>query len=90
MAVTETAPYREQCIYTPLPATVMAQEMSLGEYLELRGWRTYPEDDVNSEGYLVERKDWGPPNHPKFDGFILWIPETQFKMTFDRVPANTN
>lgn len=60
---------------------ISAIAMSLVEYHHLRGWKM-PEDQENEEGYLVEYKDGGKPNHPNFEGYISWSPKVQFENAY--------
>lgn len=54
---------------------IRAAQMTLGAYLDLRGWDASEDDDRDAPGYLVERPDAGPPNHPDFNFFIAWVPK---------------
>lgn len=65
---------------------IRAKPMQLDAYLDLRGWRKdYPDLNLQAEGYVVERPDLGPPNHPSFPFFIAWLPKSQFEKWFKRV-----
>ena len=61
---------------------VYASPMTLGDYNKLQGW-TIPEDqDPNREGFLVEYKDGGKPNHPDYEGYISWSPADVFEGSY--------
>lgn len=69
--------------------TVRAKPMLLGDYLDLRNWRKdYPDLQLEQDGYLVERPDMGPPNHPDYPFFIAWIGKTAFDLYYRRGNLN--
>ena len=49
--------------------------MSRVEYNDHRGWALPDSEDGDEEGYLVEYKDGGKPNHPEHLGYISWSPK---------------
>lgn len=63
--------------------TVHAAPMTLGTYLDIRGWKAGPDDDLEQEGYLVERPDMGPPNQKGFKFFIAWLPKENFDRFYE-------
>ena len=68
---------------------VRASEMTLGDYLDLRGWSKIGEGlDVQKDGYLVERPDMGPPNHEKYPFFIAWLSKFQFDRFYRKEEIN--
>lgn len=70
--------------------TVYACEMTLGEYLELRNWHAGEEDDVFSEGYLIEVPEIGPGHLSGFAGYVCWCPKGEFEQKYQKVPATTH
>ncbi len=58
---------------------VAAQAMNRLQYNQLRGWTLPADEDGSDEGYLVEYKDGGEPNHPDYAGYISWCPKEQFE-----------
>lgn len=58
---------------------VSASEMSRADYNALRGWTVPADENPADEGYLVEYRDGGKPNHPDFTGYISWSPKKQFE-----------
>ena len=58
---------------------VSASEMSRADYNALRGWTVPSDENPSDEGYLVEYRDGGKPNHPDFTGYISWSPKKQFE-----------
>lgn len=70
--------------------TTRACEMRLGDYLKLRGWRPDSRQDLNQQGYLVERPDMGPPNQKGFNFFIAWLPKENFERFYEPIgPMNS-
>ncbi len=57
---------------------VLATEMNRLEYTNYRGWTLPGDENGEAPGYLVEYLDGGKPNHPNHEGFISWLPRTQF------------
>ena len=49
--------------------------MSRADYNDHRGWALPDSEDGDEEGYLVEYKDGGKPNHPEHLGYISWSPK---------------
>ena len=49
--------------------------MNRVEYNDHRGWDLPSDEDGTDEGYLVEYKDGGKPNHPDHLGYISWSPK---------------
>ena len=80
---------QEACIFRS-PEPILASEMTLGEYLDLRCWRAFSDDPLNSNGFLIQHPGWGPPNDPNFEHFVSWMPRTQFLRTYDKVPETTH
>lgn len=58
---------------------ISAKPMNRLEYNEYRGWPLPADENGADEGYLVEYKDGGKPNHPGHDGYISWSPKEQFE-----------
>ena len=48
----------------------------------MRGWVLPLDEDREDEGYLVEYRDGGKPNHPGFKGYISWSPEEVFNTSY--------
>lgn len=65
---------------------VMATEMTLGAYLELRNWRRFDDEDPEQKGFFVEWVGWGPSHMQGFDNYVSWVPESKFLRDFDVVP----
>lgn len=63
--------------------TIQAAPMALGKYLTLRGWKAREGEDLNQEGYLVERPDIGPPNQEGFKSFIAWVKKEDFDRFYE-------
>jgi hypothetical protein len=61
---------------------VKAMPMTLGEYNELRGWDMPQNEDLTTEGYLVEYLDAPARNHPDYENYISWLPKDVFKESF--------
>lgn len=59
-----------------------AVPMCLGTYNTLQGWTIPPDQDPMAEGYLVEYKDGGKPNHKDFAGYISWSPKEVFENSY--------
>ena len=59
-----------------------AVPMCLGTYNTLQGWTIPPDQDPMAEGYLVEYKDGGKPNHKDFKGYISWSPKEVFENSY--------
>jgi hypothetical protein len=68
---------------------INAKPMTLGEYNDLRGWTTLPDESSAKEGYLVEYTDGGTPNHSDFDGYISWSPKEVFERAYRLVEGIT-
>jgi hypothetical protein len=68
---------------------INAKSMTLGEYNDLRGWKTLPNGNPAQEGYLVEYTDGGEPNHPDFIGYISWSPKEVFERAYRLVQGLT-
>ena len=62
--------------------TVTATPMKRGEYNKLRGWEIPQDENPETEGYLIEYKKGGKPNHPNFAGYISWSPKEVFETTY--------
>lgn len=58
---------------------ISAKPMNRLEYNEYRGWPLPADENGADEGYLVEYKDGGKPNHSGHDGYISWSPKEQFE-----------
>lgn len=72
-----------------LNVRVRASEMTLGDYLDLRGWsKMDPSIDLQKKGYLIERPDMGPPNHESFPFFIAWLSKFQFDSFYRKEDVN--
>jgi hypothetical protein len=63
--------------------TIQAAPMRLGTYLKLRGWKPAADEDLEQEGYLVERPDMGPPNQEGFKNFIAWVSKANFDRFYE-------
>lgn len=61
---------------------VYATPMTLGDYNAYRGWNMPDDEDPNKQGYLVEYKDGGEPNHPNHNGYISWSPADVFEKSY--------
>lgn len=61
---------------------VKAKPMTLGQYNSLRGWEMPPEENPNSEGYLVEYLDSPNKNHPDYENYISWSPKDVFERSY--------
>ncbi len=61
---------------------VYATPMTRGEYNRLRGWKIPEDENESDDGYLVEYKDGGKPNHPYFHGYISWSPKDVFERSY--------
>lgn len=58
---------------------VHAAPMTRGDYNNLRGWDTPPNEQESDEGYLIQYADGGVPNHKDFNGYISWSPRDVFE-----------
>lgn len=63
--------------------TIKAAPMTLGAYMELRGWKLGRDENPNQLGYLVERPDMGPANQKGFDHFIAWVEKHSFERFYE-------
>jgi len=61
----------EQYIGTKI---VNAVPMAMAEYNHLRGWDLPIDVDGSEMGYLVEDINTSHANHPRYKGYITWIP----------------
>lgn len=61
---------------------VNATLMDRGNYNLLRGWELPADENGDDEGYLVEYKDGGKPNHSNFVGYISWSPKAAFEAAY--------
>lgn len=61
---------------------INAVAMTRLEYNQLRGWTLPADEEGDDEGYLVEYKDGGKPNHPDFEGYVSWSPKEQFDKAY--------
>ena len=61
---------------------INAKPMTRGEYNELRGWKTLPNENPAQEGYLVEHTDGFETNHPDFKGYISWRQKSVFERMY--------
>lgn len=68
---------------------INALPMNRLEYNKLRGWELPSDENGSDDGYLVEYKDGGKPNHPDFDGYISWSPKEQFDKAYRPTDAMT-
>jgi hypothetical protein len=71
----------EQCIGTKL---VLAIPMTRGAYNTYQGWDIPDSENPDDEGYLIEYKDGGKPNHPHHSGYISWTPVDVFNAHYRR------
>ena len=65
---------------------VIATPMTRGEYNDYRGWTLPADEDGADEGYLVEYRDGGKPNHPNHAGYVSWSPKEQFEKAYRPTP----
>ena len=61
---------------------IMALPMNRAEYNTYRGWELPKDENGADEGYLVEYKDGGKPNHHLHEGYISWSPKKQFENAY--------
>lgn len=61
---------------------ISAIAMTRLAYNELRDWTLPADENGDDEGYLVEYKDGGTPNHPNYEGYISWSPKEQFEKAY--------
>ena len=61
---------------------IAATPMTRLAYNQLRGWQLPSDENGDDEGYLVEYKDGGKPNHPDFQGYVSWSPKEQFEKAY--------
>jgi hypothetical protein len=66
-----------------------ATPMTRLAYKELRNWALPPDEDGADEGYLVEYKDGGNPNHANYEGYISWSPKLQFEAVYREIDGMT-
>ncbi|MEO3357259.1 hypothetical protein [Acinetobacter haemolyticus] len=62
--------------------SVLATPMTRGEYNEYQGWQIPENEDPTEQGYLVEYKEGGKPNHPNHAGYISWSPKDIFDYSY--------
>lgn len=62
-----------------------AVSMTLGTYNHTRGWDLPPNEDPETEGYLVCYPDQ-KPNVEGFDGYVSWSPKDVFERTYKELP----
>lgn len=62
--------------------SVLATPMTRGEYNKYQGWKIPENEDPTEQGYLVEYKDGGKPNHPNHVGYISWSPKDVFEYSY--------
>lgn len=61
---------------------INAKPMTRLAYNQLRGWDLPADENGDDDGYLVEYKDGGKPNHPDYEGYISWSPKEQFEKAY--------
>lgn len=61
---------------------LVATPMTREEYNAYRGWEVPGDEDGKDEGYFVEYRDGGAPNHPEHAGYISWSPKDVFENTY--------
>jgi len=59
-----------------------ARPMTRGEYNSYREWIIPANEDPNEEGYIVEYRNGGKPNHPGHVGYISWSPKDVFEHSY--------
>lgn len=72
--------------------SVLATEMTRGDYNEYRGWQL-PADEVDlkdEQGFLVEYLDGGRSNHDNHKGYISWSPKDVFERSYKPPKLNSN
>lgn len=65
--------------------SVKAKPMTLGDYYELRGWKIFPGQAGDAEGYLIEW-DGRRSNHKDFRYKIGWERKDRFEENFKEGP----
>lgn len=68
---------------------VNAKPMTRADYNILRGWELPSDEDGSDEGFLVEYRDGGQPNHPEFSGYISWSPADVFEQAYTSIETMT-
>ena len=68
--------YEELDLYLGVKV-VSLKPMNRADYNTYRGWALPDNEDGEDEGYLVEYKEGGEPNHPEHLGYINWAPKEQ-------------
>ena len=66
---------------------VAAKPMNRKDYNDYRGWELPSDENGADEGYLVEYKDGGTPNHADHEGYISWSPKGQFDAAYQPLHA---
>ena len=61
---------------------INAYPMTRIDYNILRGWSLPDDENGEDEGYIVEYRDGGAPNHPNFAGYISWSPKDVFERSY--------
>jgi hypothetical protein len=56
--------------------------MTRGDYNLYRGWDIPADENPEDEGYLVEYRDGGQPNHAGHAGYISWSPKDVFRQSY--------
>ena len=63
---------------------VYAVPMYLGDYNNYRKWEMPEGEDPFTEGYMIEYKNGGKPNHPDHRGYISWSPKEVFEQSYKK------
>jgi hypothetical protein len=66
---------------------ISARPMTRGDYNLYRGWDIPADENPNDEGYLVEYRDGGHPNHIGHAGYISWSPKDVFQKSYREAGA---
>lgn len=74
----------------PAEMIVKAARMRLGEYLSLRKWKRFADEDPEEQGFFIEWVGWGPSHQKGYDNLVSWMPEEKFLRSYVEIPKRKN